>query len=88
MQRALSAVLLVLLTGSDGRTIVTHYLSRAVDAEQIARRLFHHPGDRVVPAFRRVSNEAIEVRFTANDAEDLAMFFFFLMDALGHGTYL
>lgn len=73
---------------SDGRTIVTHYLSRAVNAEQIARRIWHHPGDGVTPAFRRVSNEAIEVRFSAKDEEDLSMFFFYLMGALGHATYL
>ena len=73
---------------ADGRTIVTHYLSRAVDAERIARRLLERAGDGVSPAFRRVGDQAIEARFTAKDEEDLSMFFFYLLTALGHATYL
>jgi hypothetical protein len=73
---------------SDGRTIVTHYLSRADNAEQIARRLLHHPGDGVAPISRRVSNEAIEVLFSAKDEENLSMFFFYLMGTLGHAIHL
>ena len=73
---------------SDGRTIVAHYLSQAGTAEQIARRIWNHPGDGVSPAFRRVGSNAIEVRSVAKDEEDLSMFFFYLMAALGHATYL
>jgi hypothetical protein len=73
---------------SDGRTIVTHYLSRADNAEEIARRLWHHPGDGVAPISRRVSPEAIEVLFSAKDEETLSMFFFYLMGTLGHAIYL
>jgi hypothetical protein len=73
---------------SDGRTIVAHYLSHAVDAEPIARRIWNRPGDGVTPAFRRVSKDAIEVRFTAKDEEDLSMFLFYLLAAFGHATYL
>ncbi|HYT68696.1 MAG TPA: hypothetical protein VEL51_19880 [Vicinamibacterales bacterium] len=73
---------------SDGRTIVTHYLSRGDNAEQIARRLLDHPGDRVTPTSRRVSNEAIEVLFSAKNEEHLSMFFFYLMRTLGHSIYL
>jgi len=73
---------------SDGRTIVAHYLSPAVTAEQTARRIWNHPGDGLSPAFKRVSINAIEVRLVAKDEEDLAMFFFYLFAALGHATYL
>jgi hypothetical protein len=72
----------------DGRTIVTHYLSRAANAGEIARRLLHHPGDGVATLDRRVSSEAIEVLFHANDEEHLSMFFFYLMGAFGHQIYL
>jgi hypothetical protein len=73
---------------ADGRTIVAHYLSQAADAEQIARWMWHRPGDGVTPAFRRVGKDAIEARFTAKDEEDLSMFFFYLLAAFGHATYL
>jgi hypothetical protein len=73
---------------ADGRTIVAHYLSSGAAAEQVARRIWDHPGDGVSPVFQRVSGNAVEVRFVAKDEEDLAMFFFFLCAALGHATYL
>jgi hypothetical protein len=73
---------------SDGRTIVAHYLSHAATAEQMSKRIWHHPGDGVSPEFRRVGSSAIEVRFVAKDEEDLSMFFFYLLAALGHATYL
>ena len=73
---------------ADGRTIVAHYLSHASDAEQIARRIWSHPGDGVSPALRRVGPDVIEVRFVAKDEEELSMFFFYLMAALGHATYV
>jgi hypothetical protein len=73
---------------ADGRTIVAHYLSQAANAEQIARRIWNHPGDGVSPAFRRAGLNAIEVRFVAKDEEDVAMFLFYLTAALGHATYV
>ena len=73
---------------ADGRTIVAHYVSPAANADQTARRLWAHPGDGVSPAVRRVSANAIEARLVAKDEEDLAMFFFYLLAALGHATVL
>jgi hypothetical protein len=73
---------------ADGRTIVARYLSRGATAEQIARRIWHHPGDGVSPEFRRLSGDIVEIRFVAQDEEQLSMFFFYLMAALGHATYV
>ena len=73
---------------ADGRTVVVHYLSKAANAADSARRVWNHPGDDVSPAFRRVAAGAIEVRFVARDADDLSMFFFYLMAALGHATHV
>ncbi len=70
----------------DGRTIVVHYLSIGPKAEDVARKIWHRPGDGVVPTIRRVSADVIEVRFSAKDEEDLSMFY--LLAALGHATYL
>jgi hypothetical protein len=72
----------------DGRTVVAHYLSRAANAEQLARRIWNHPDDGVAPAFRRAGVNAIEIRFVAKDEDDLSMFFFYLTAALGHATYV
>jgi hypothetical protein len=72
----------------DGRPILTHYLSRAANADEIVRRLLHHPGDGVAPIDRRVSSDAIEVLFSAKDEEHLSMFFFYLMSTFGHRIYL
>jgi hypothetical protein len=72
----------------DGRTIVTHYLSRAANADEIVRRLLHHPGDGIEPIDRRVSSDAIEVLFSAKDKDHLSMFFFYLMGTFGHRIYL
>jgi hypothetical protein len=72
----------------DGRTIVTHYLSRAANADEIVRRLLHHPGDGIEPIDRRVSTDAIEVLFRGKDEEHLSMFFFYLMSTFGHRIYL
>jgi hypothetical protein len=74
--------------GADGRTVVAHYLSLTANAEQIARRIWDHPGDGVAPAFRRADTNVIEVRFVATDEDNLSMFFFYLMGALGHATYV
>ena len=73
---------------ADGATMVVHYLSKGPKAEQAARRIFSHPGDGLIPTFRRASGGAIEVRYVAKDEEDLAMFWFYLMAALGHAIYL
>jgi hypothetical protein len=73
---------------ADGRTIVAHYLSSGATAEQIARRIWHHPGDGVSPEFRRVGGDVVEIRFVAQDEEQLSMFFFHLMAALGHAVYV
>jgi hypothetical protein len=67
---------------------MAHYLSRGATAEQTARRIWHHPGDGVSPAFRAVGSDAVEVRFVAKDEEELSMFFYYLMAALGHATYV
>ena len=83
-----AAVGVTVHTSPDGRTIVAHYLSRATSAEQIVHRLWHHAGDGVAPALRRVGDDTIEARFTANDEEDVSMCFFYLLAALGHATYL
>lgn len=74
--------------GADGRTIVAHYLSRSANAEPIARRMWHKPGDGIAPLFRRAGKDAIEARFTAKDEEDLSMFFFYSLASLGHAVYL
>jgi len=73
---------------ADGTTMVVHYLSKSPKAEQAARRIFYHPGDGLSPTFKGVSADAIEVRYVAKDEEDLAMFWFYLMAALGHAVYL
>ena len=73
---------------ADGRTVVAHYVSRAASAEQTARRIWHHPGERVEPEFRRVGTNAVEVRLVAATDEHLSTFFFFLIAAIGHAIYL
>lgn len=73
---------------ADGTTMVVHYLSKSPKAEQAARRIFYHPGDGLTPTFKRVSGDAIQVRYVAKDEEDLAMFWYYLMAALGHAVYL
>jgi hypothetical protein len=60
---------------ADGRTVEAHYLSHATAAEQIAKRIWSHPGDGVSPALRRVGPDVIEVRFVAKNEEHLSMFF-------------
>jgi hypothetical protein len=82
------AVGVVAHAAQDGRTIVVHYLSTGPKAEDVARKIWHRPGDGVVPAIRRVAAGAIEVRFSAKDEEDLSMFMYYLLAALGHATYL
>jgi hypothetical protein len=62
--------------------------SSSTAALKSARRIFYHPGDGLTPTFKRVSGDAIEVRYVAKDEEDLAMFWFYLMAALGHAVYL
>ncbi len=73
---------------ADGAAVVVHYLSKSPTAEQVAARIFSHPGDGVSPTIRRAAADAIEVRFVAKDDEDLSMFFFYLMASLGHAVYL
>jgi hypothetical protein len=72
----------------DGRTIVTHYLSKNATADRVATRMFSHPGDGVTPVVRRAGDDAIEVRFVAKDEDHLSMFVFYLFMALGRGTAL
>jgi hypothetical protein len=72
----------------DGRTIVTHYLSKSVTADRVATRMFSHPGDGVTPVVRRAGDDAIAVRFVAKDEDHLSMFVFYLFMALGRGTAL
>ena len=73
---------------SDGDTIIAHYVSAAKNAEEIARRMWHRPGDGVTPVFHRVSDDAVEARFNARDEEHLSMFLFYLLASLGHATYV
>lgn len=82
------AVGVVAYADRDGRTIVVHYLSIGPKAEDVARKIWHRPGDGVVPTIRRMSADVIEVRFSATDEEDLSMFMFYLLAVLGHATYL
>jgi hypothetical protein len=35
-----------------------------------------------------MSGDIVEIRFVAQDEEQLSMFFFYLMAALGHATYV
>jgi hypothetical protein len=72
----------------DGRTIVTHYLSKNATADRVATRMFSHPGDGVTPVVRRAGDDAIELRFVAKDEDHLSMFVFYLLMALGRGTAL
>jgi hypothetical protein len=72
----------------DGRTIVTHYLSKSATLERVATGMFTHPGDGVTPSARRAGDGAIEVRFVAKDEDHLSMFAFYLFMALGRGTAL
>ena len=72
----------------DGRTVLVRYLSKSAKAEQLASRIFTHPGDGVSPSVRKIADETIEVRFTAKDGEHLSMFLFYLFAALGHATFL
>jgi len=72
----------------DGRTMVVHYLSTGSNAEDIARRIWHRPDDGMVPTIRRAAPDAIEVRFTAGNVEDLSKFLFYLIAVLGHAIYL
>ena len=72
----------------DGRTIVTHYLSKNATADRVATRMFSHPGDGVTPVVRRAGDDATELRFVAKDEDHLSMFVFYLFMALGRGTAL
>jgi hypothetical protein len=72
----------------DGRTIVTHYLSKSATADRVATRMFSHPGDGVTPVVRRAGGDAIEIRFVARDEDHLSMFVFYLFMGLGRGTAL
>ena len=60
--------------GPDGRTIVTHYLSKNATADRVATRMFSHPGDGVTPVVRRAGDDATELRFVAKDEDHLSMF--------------
>jgi hypothetical protein len=73
---------------ADGTTMTVHYLSKSPQAERLARRVFNHPGDDVSPTFKRASGDAIEVRLVVKDEEHFAMFYFYLLAALGHAIYL
>lgn len=72
----------------DGRTFVVHYLSSAANAEQIARRVWHHPDEGVSPAFRPLGANVLQIRFVAKDESDLSMFLMTLLGVLGHATYM
>ena len=73
---------------ADGGTVVAHYLSTSRNAEAVAGEMWKHPGDGVDPTLRRVADDAIEVRFTARDADHMRTFFFYLSAALGHAIYV
>jgi hypothetical protein len=83
-----TAVGVVAHVDADGRTIVAHYVSNSTRAEQIARELWDHPGDGVSPTFRSVGSNVIEARLVAKDEQQLRVFFFFLLAALGHAMYI
>jgi hypothetical protein len=82
------AVGLAASVDAGGRSVVVHYLSGSTDAEQVAKQMYSHPGDGVTPEIRRATNDAIEIRYTSTRVEELQMFYFYLMAALGHAVYL
>lgn len=82
------AIGLAAYAAADGRTVVAHYLSRSDNAEAVAQEMWRHPDEGIDPAISKAGQEAIEVRFTARDSEQMGMFLFFLFAALGHAIYV